>query len=226
MYALKAQTSGKPQIWVDANTSFGLLDFDPFKLGLGGGFQLSFDKPINAKSKAGLHFGFNRMGNYNRTYGEYTYNVLPSGFQHVNHTIKIQSLSFLDAGLHFKHRPNVTAPWSWSMGLNASILIAPTGQDFRQSSINLREPEISEEEYVTGFISGASSSSGSLSQEDFAAYDLSAEAAIYYNITKGCDLRAAFRQGTRNLIKPDVSPSGNAQHYLSTLSIGFSARLR
>jgi hypothetical protein len=52
------------------------------------------------------------------------------------------------------------------------------------------------------------------------------EAALYYEISKGCAIKAAFRQGVRNLIKPEFSPNRDAQHYLSALSLGFSARLR
>ncbi len=225
-YSLRGQSSTKTQIWVDATTSFGFLDFNPFKLGFGGGVQLSLEKPINGKSSLGISIGASKMGSYNRVYGEYAFNILPSGFQYLEQNTKLQALGFLDAGLRFKHHPQHASPWSWSIGVNASLLFTPTGQNYEHHTISLREPEIGEDSYVPGFISSASTSTSSLDAEDFARYDLSAEATLYYEITKGCALKASFRQGTRNLINPAVSPDGDAQHYLSMLGVGFSVRLR
>ncbi|MGH1434435.1 MAG: hypothetical protein ACRBG0_08255 [Lewinella sp.] len=225
-YSLRGQTSTKTQIWVDATTSFGFLDFDPFKLGFGGGVQLSLEKPINTKSSLGLFIGASKMGSYNRVYGEYTYNILPSGFQQREQNTKLQALGFFDTGLRFKHRPQQASPWSWSIGINASLLFQPVGQEYDRYAISVREPEIGENEYVHGFVTSGLISSSSLDAEDFASYDISAEATLYYEITKGCALRASFRQGTKNLINPSVASTGDAQHYLSMLAVGFSARLR
>ena len=224
--SLSAQTDTKPQFWAGAFTSFGLTDFEPFKLGFGGGIQLAWKKPINYKSEVGLQLGFNRMSNYNRIYGEYSYNVLPSGYQHINKTAKLQALNFLEAGLYYQHTPKVESPWSWSLGVNVSLLATAVGQEYTQLSINLREPDISEEEHLKREIISNSSGTSSLDPVDFASYDISAEAALYYKLTRGLNLRAAFRQGARNLIQPTFSPNNDAQHYLSMLSIGFSARLR
>lgn len=224
--SLRGQSNTKPQLWIEAATSFGFLDFDPFKLGFGGGVQFNLEKPINGRSSLGLDVGASKMGSYNRVYGEYAYNILPSGFQYVEQTTKIQSLGFFDVGLHFKHRPLRESPWSWSMGVKASLLFTPVGQNYEHSTISVREPEIGEDSYVPGFVAGGLRNTSSLDNEDFARYDLSAEATLYYEITKGCALKASFRQGTRNLIKPAVAPGGDAQHYLSMLAIGFSARLR
>lgn len=225
-FSLTAQTNSRAQVYVDAFTSFGFLDFEPFKLGFGGGVQLSLEKPLTVKSAIGFHFGASKMGAYNRVYGTSSYDILPNGFQHVDINTKIQAFGFLDAGLHFRHRPKLKSPWSWSLGIHASLLTNPVGRRYNRNSLNTRLPQIEENSYTPSTIIGASTSSGSLDPKDFASYDISAEAALYYEISKGCALRASFRQGTQNLIKPIVAPAGNAQHYLSMLSVGFNARLR
>jgi len=221
-----AQVNTRTQLWVDAHTSLGFLDAAPFQLGLGGGFQLSIAKAINYKSTLGVQAGFHQMGNYNRVYGEYTFDYLPNGFQYVNNVTKIHSIGFLSAGLQFKHRPNLDSPWSWSLGVNASKLVGIYGQNFRHYTVSTQNLDISEQDHSSNLRSSASSGTSSLSDEDFATYDISAEASLYYQITKGCEAKLAFRQGSQNLINPDVSNSGNAKHYLSMLSFGFSARIR
>lgn len=189
-FSMQAQTNTKIQTWVSAHSSFGFLDIDPFKLGQGGGFALMLDKPINAKSSTRIHIGYNRMGNYNRAYGEYTYDVLPNGFQHVNRVVKLQALSFFEAGLHFTHQPNLKSPWSWSIGVNASLLLNSAGQEFNQHSISVRTIDISEENHSTNISSSASTSTSSLNEEYFAKYDISAEASLHYKIARGCNIKA------------------------------------
>ena len=224
--SLNGQTSTRPQLWVEAASSFGFLDIAPFKLGFGGSAQLSLEKPINTKSSLGLQVGFSKMGNYNRVYGENTYSILPSGYQYAEQNNKLLAIGFLDLGLHFKHRQQEASRWSWSIGVNASLLLLPIGQHFEHFYFSVGEPEIGENSFVPGLISGESTTDIPLNIEDFARYDLSVEATLFYEITKGCALKASFRQGTRNLIKPTIAPRGDAQHYLSMVGVGFSVRLR
>jgi hypothetical protein len=225
-YSLRGQTSTKPQLWVEAATSFGLLDFEPFKLGFGGSVQFSLQKSINTRNSLGLQLGASKMSGYNRVYGEYTYHEMPSGFQYFEQNTSLLALGFLDAGLRFKHRLQEESPWSWSIGLNASLLFTPVGEYYEHYSFSIRDPKIGEDSYESGVRTSASTATSSLDAENFARYDLSAEATLFYELSKGCALKASFRQGTRNLIKPDVAPDGDAQHYLSALSVGFSTRLR
>lgn len=223
---LKAQNTSKPQVWVDAQMSLGFLDVHPFQLGLGGGVQLSVEKPINAQTAFGVHIGARRMGAYNRAYGVYAFHILPTGYHQIETNTKLLALGFVDIGANFKHRPNLKSPWSWSLGVDVSLLTQPVGQQYEHYTIDTRNPIISETTYESGTLSSGSTSGSSLSSEGFARYDMSMEAAFYYEITKGCAIKAAFRQGAKNLIKPELAPNGDAQHYLSALSFGFSARLR
>lgn len=224
--SLRGQNPPKWQLWVEAATSFGFLDADPFKLGFGGSAQLSLEKRITTKSTLGVVIGGSKMSGYNRIYGEYSYHVLPSGFQYVEQNTALLALGFFDAGLRFKHRSQEASCWSWSVGVNASFLFTPIGQYYERLSLSFREPVIGEDSYLALNTGSTYASISSLDKQDFARYDLSAEATLFYEITKGCALKASFRQGTRNLINPRVAPRGDAQHYLSMVGVGFSVRLR
>lgn len=213
-------------IGVEADAMAAVTNGSPFQMGAGSYIGLWLSKKIDHVTEVSLSLGHRHVGGHQRVGVVVDQYFYPTEYREVMTTSSLENLNHLQCNFNWTRRFGSDSPWSYSFGGYLGWLTAVEGGSVSlswtasQQIVYFQDGDSAQDFRV--FTAAGDFEDFRLAE--FTRLDFGLTAGVRYQLTPGLSLQAQLTQGLHNQLRK--SPVGGQQrHYLTALSIGFSAKI-